>query len=410
MSRKTGANGWQEKSLDQLATLLGGGTPRRSNPEYFGTYIDWVTPKDLPPKGQVDVLPEVAEGLTKSGLTNSSAREIVPGSVLFSSRASIGKIAVTDRVCATNQGFVNFVPNKHLIDPWFLAYLLCYQTPAITRLAGKTTYKEVSRTKLRTFKVFVPPREEQPRIVERIRKALERWHEVCELRQQIHSEVGAVFPTLLADCFDTLMNLYSRRTLGQVSLETRYGTSRRCSRKPHGSPVLRIPNVVDGQVNLMDLKWCDQLSYGELEKLSLQDGDVLVVRTNGSRDLVGRCAVFEEQDRPFAYASYLIRIRPNRKHVAPQFLAFFLASSIGRDAILERVRTSAGQFNINSTNLRSILLPCPPLDVQRSVVKQMIRRRRVLNDLLAVHSDMQNEDVTLRRGILRKAFAGEFSG
>ena len=142
------AHGWQEKPLDQLARLVGGGTPRRSNPEYFGNDIDWVTPSDLPAIGQVEVLGPVAEGLTKRGLAKSSAKEIASGSVLYSSRASIGKVAVTDRLCATNQGFANFLPKAGVVDPWFLAYLLCHHTPAITRLAGETTYKEVSRSKL----------------------------------------------------------------------------------------------------------------------------------------------------------------------------------------------------------------------------------------------------------------------
>ena len=305
--------------------------------------------------------------------------------------------------------FKVLVDTRKMLKDFFIYSVNSRLDEMISLAHGGVGLRHITKKKLERINLPVPPLEEQRRIVDQIRKVFERWHAVCELRQEIHSEATTVFPTLLADCFDPFINSDSIpiRTVGQVALETRYGTSRRCRRTPNGSPVLRIPNVVDGQVNLIDLKWCNQLSKGELSKLSLQDGDVLVVRTNGSRDLVGRCAVFEEQDRPYAYASYLIRIRPNCNLVHPQFLAFFLASALGRDAISERMRTSAGQFNINSTNLRSIPLPCPPLEVQRSVVKQMIDQRRIINGFMAAHSNIQNEDVTLRQAVLRKAFTGE---
>ena len=331
--------------------------------------------------------------------------------VLYSKlRPYLNKVVVPDQPGVGTSELLPLLPDPERLHRQFLAYYL--RSPefvdfAVAHSRGANLPRVALRT-LWTHPIPVPPMAKQRRIVEQIRKAFERWHAVCDLRQQIHNEVATVFSTLLADCFDAFKNAIPIRTVGQVALETRFGTSRRCSRKPNGSPVLRIPNVVDGQVNLIDLKWCDQLSNGELSKLPLQDGDVLVVRTNGSRDLVGRCAVFEEQDRPYVFASYLIRIRPNCKHVHPQFLAFFLASAMGRDAISERMRTSAGQFNINSTNLRSIPLPCPPLEVQRSIVKQMIYQRRILNDLMEAHSNIQNEDVTLRQAVLRKAFTGEF--
>ena len=406
-NRSTETDGWVVTTLDQLATLAGGGTPSRSQSEYFGTDIDWVTPSDLPPLGHVDVLGPVAEGLTKSGLANSSAKAIPPGSVLLSSRASIGKVAVTDRVCATNQGFASFIPNTNVADPWFLAYLLCHHTPAITRLAGETTYKEVSRSKLKAFNVRVPSLNEQRRIVTKIQKAVDRLREIRKLREQIYQEAAAVFPSLLADWFGDTQKAYPIRTVEEVSLETKYGTSRRCSRKHSGSPVLRIPNVSNGEVSFVDLKWCDQLSEGELSKLRLEDGDLLVVRTNGSQDFVGRCAVFQCQDRPYVYASYLIRIRPDHGLVDPHFLAFFLESTMGRDTIVERMRTSAGQYNINSKNLWSIPFPCPPLDVQRGVVEQMIDQRRVINAIEAQHNDIEEQDRALHQAVLHKAFAGE---
>ena len=90
------------RTLEDVAVLVGGGTPSRSMTEYFGGKVPWVTPSDLPPLGAVRLLGPVAEHITEAGLRNSSATLVPPGTVLFSSRASIGKIAVADRECSTN--------------------------------------------------------------------------------------------------------------------------------------------------------------------------------------------------------------------------------------------------------------------------------------------------------------------
>src|SRR5712691_6891879 len=89
----------QRCALEEIARIEGGGTPSRNNDSFFGGDIPWVTPTDLPPIGRVTTLGPVAGSITAAGLANSSAKLIPEGSVLFSSRASIGKIAVTDRKC-----------------------------------------------------------------------------------------------------------------------------------------------------------------------------------------------------------------------------------------------------------------------------------------------------------------------
>ena len=119
---------WQSHTLEEVARIRGGGTPSRANGAFFGGDIPWVTPTDLPPIGRLTMLGSVKGSITAAGLANCSAKLIPEGSVLFSSRASIGKIAVANRVCTTNQGIVNFIPDRSRVDTWFLAYLLCYHT------------------------------------------------------------------------------------------------------------------------------------------------------------------------------------------------------------------------------------------------------------------------------------------
>jgi type I restriction enzyme S subunit len=300
---------------------------------------------------------------------------------------------------------VNFIP-RNRTDPWFLAYLLCHHTVAISQLAGETTYKEVSRKKLKSFRVAVPSIEDQRRIVKWIWQCLERIDEIRALRSEVSKQAAAVFPSLLSARFSQLFRDHPTATIDECCIETRYGTSRRCDTNARGVPVLRIPNVADGAVNDENLKFCE-LPDAELPKLALQAGDLLCVRTNGSRGLVGRCAVFDGQDRQYAFASYLIRVRFDQEQVDPRYVGFFLESTAGRDAIAERIRTSAGQYNINSKSLRSIHFPTPPLKLQRAIANEMSHQRRMVHEIFSEHHEAHAQGNALSEAILSRAFAGK---
>ena len=393
------------RTLEDVAVLVGGGTPSRAKPEYFGGDVPWVTPTDLPPPGTIRNLGSVAEYITETGLRNSSATLVPPGTVLYSSRASIGKIAVADRECSTNQGFCNFVPRHKVIDSWYLAYYLSSATDRISALAGKTTFKEVSRKKLRSFGIQVPSLDEQRRIVCRIRECLECIDEIRTLNSQTTLEVKVLLPSLFASILSSLGVSYPSATISSCLVESRYGTSRRCNASSAATPVLRIPNVARGEISVRNLKYCE-FGGKELERLLLQVGDILVVRTNGSRDLVGRCAVYNKREQSFAFASYLIRLRVDASKIDPHYLTFFLTSTMGRDAISQIRRTSAGQYNINSENLRRIELPLPPLSIQKKVTERLVEQCDVVTRISRNLTASSKDTSVLTNAVLRDAFAG----
>ena len=101
---------------------------------------------------------------------------------------------------------------------------------------------------------------------------------------------------------------WSVTTLGNLCSEVRYGTAAKCHYEPKDTPVLRIPNVIDGRINTADLKYA-RFTGSEIEKLALRSGDILVIRSNGSLGLVGRAALVTEEVAGYLYAGYLIRLR-----------------------------------------------------------------------------------------------------
>jgi len=329
------------------------------------------------------------------------------GDIILCVRATIGDLNWADAEYCYGRGVAGIRP-KGEADADFVWFWLAACKDHLLGLGRGATFKQISKNDIAGLLFPVPPVSEQRRIVARIKECVERVEEIEQLRAAAIAEAEAALPSVLNETFVELSDKHPSLTIGEVAAETRYGTSNKCGAKPAGVAILRIPNVAGGFVNFADLKYCS-LDDKEMRRLALQDGDLLFVRTNGSRDLVGRCAIFESAGNKaaFGFASYLIRVRLDQKKALPHYLAFFLNSTQGRTELNKRRRTSAGQFNINSENLRSIEFPVPPLDIQRQVIEALQERQSQIVQLQQEMLTAQHDESGLRESILRKAFSGE---
>lgn len=307
-----------------------------------------------------------------------------------------------------NQRVCRFVEFSDQIDPAFVRWAVNSHLKEIEDRTPYVTVKHLSAKSIKAIGFAYPTVHEQRRIVGRIKECMERVNEIEQLRNTSLSEAEAILPSVLNEVFKAQAGLAPIMTIGDFATETRYGTSKKCAPHVEGTPIIRIPNVVEGTVNFEDLKYC-VLPTDELTRIRLEDGDLLFVRTNGSRDLVGRCAIFysPEAGSTYGFASYLIRVRVDKNRVLPQYLAYFLNSTNGRAEINQRRRTSAGQFNINSENLRTIPLPVPTLSEQARLIELLREREERARALVSNLRSLSHEGAIIRESILRKAFAGE---
>ena len=155
--------------------------------------------------------------------------------------------------------------------------------------------------------------------------------------------------------------------LGDVVPKFEYGTSVRCTTEPLGMPILRIPNITSGDLNLTDLKYAD-LSSKESASVQLDAGDILLVRTNGNPEICGQCWVSDGLKGHWGFASYLVRGRADRSRMNPWFVGHFLRSDVGRRLLKGNIRTSAGNYNLSVGNLGAMPLPFPKLSEQEAIV------------------------------------------
>ena len=174
--------------------------------------------------------------------------------------------------------------------------------------------------------------------------------------------------------------LFPLSRIADVTQVLQYGCSRRATYDTSGTPILRMSNMQKEGWLLDDVKFVD-LTPDELALWRLQVGDLVVNRTN-SKELVGKCEVFD-RDGIWVFASYLMRLRVDTARVLPSFLRDFLSGGAGRSQIDRDSRQIAGMSNINRDELKGILFPCPDLKTQDRLVASMDKARTARNDRLS---------------------------
>ena len=191
--------------------------------------------------------------------------------------------------------------------------------------------------------------------------------------------------------------------------EPKYGTSKKCDYNYEGTAVLRIPNVVRGVVDASDLKGAH---FAEPEKrtYALRNGDILVIRSNGSISIVGKCAIISKGEEQYLFAGYLIRLRSNPVALLPDYLAALLSSHLLRTQIEDNAKSTSGVNNINSSEIKSLIVPLCSLSEQEVLVERLSAN---LSEIDAIESDIDNQLLkasALRQSILKTAFAGQLVG
>ena len=146
---------WKKCTISDIGTVIGGATPSTKNIEnYEGGTIAWITPKDLATfRGRY--IRRGERNITEKGLKSCSTQLLPANTVLFSSRAPIGYIAIAENEVCTNQGFKSVIPNDDM-DPLFLYYLLKYNKSVIENMGSGTTFKEVSANTMKNIVVRIP--------------------------------------------------------------------------------------------------------------------------------------------------------------------------------------------------------------------------------------------------------------
>ena len=467
---------WEWTVMGDLGDVVSGGTPSTKVPEYWGGDVIWFAPSDLTgykPKH----IAQGAKTLTEQGLAKSSAKLMAAGSVMFSSRAPVGYVAINSRPAATNQGFKSIVPHRELFNEYLYHYLKAAKHIAEERASG-TTFKELSGSAFSALPVPLAPAKEQRRIVDRIEALFDEIDQGVESLRDAKRGIELYRQSLLKsafegrltvdwraenpdklkcpnallgrireqrkDCYKAALRDWERalgkwrekdekdrrpakpkrpRTipakpidngipgwitvpLGLVIVDPIYGTPKKCGYGTGATGVLRIPNVGSGRIDPTDLKSAD-FDETESARFSLQEGDILTIRSNGSLSIVGKPAMVRQQHTDYLFAGYLIRLRPIVQSLVPKYLLYTLMEPRVRAQIETKAKSTSGVNNISAKELQELNAPICSPDEQAEIVRILDASLEAAEILDAEIDANLARAETLRQSILKKAFAGK---
>ncbi len=318
--------------------------------------------------------------------------------VLLSVAGTIGNVNISDkRYSITRSIFALRIKNGKIIHPYLFYYLKTLKR-LLEFYSSGSAQKIVTIKTIYNLEIPIPPLLIQKKIVSILNKAMELRENRRIAINLCTQLIQSYFKQIFGDPLSNPKNFPTKK-IKDITIKTKYGTSVRCISDKTDFPVLRIPNVLKGKVKIEGMKYTT--NHEEFSKHKLEAGDILFVRTNGNKNYVGRCAVFEEK-HDMAFASYLIKLKTSDE-ILPHFLITLLQTNSGRKEILSKVRTTAGQYNINAENLKSIKIICPPKNLQEKFVKI----KKQIDSLLEKLTDHLEKNTELYYSLQEQIFQKE---
>ena len=292
-------------------------------------------------------------------------------------RPCLNKVATPDFSGRCSTDLVPLLPREG-VDRDFVAWLLrCKET--VDYVMASVTGSRVPRTDMKalmSLPVPLPPLDEQRQIVGIVNRAAKIERLRARAEERLREFVPALFVRMFGDPAQNPMG-WEVRTPGECCASAQYGTSKKASERTGGIPTLRMGNITyDGYLDCGEnkLKYVE-LEDGELKKYELRAGDILFNRTN-SKELVGKTGIWDGRFEA-APASYFIRLRVDEAVLHSTFVWALMNSSSMKRRLFDMARGAIGQANINAKEVKSILLPVPPLALQKKFANSLKAMRSV---------------------------------
>lgn len=407
---------WCWTRLGKITNVVGGGTPSSSKKEYYdnGT-IPWLSPADL--SGYSDIyISRGQKNITELGLSKSSARLMPKDTVLLSSRAPIGYVAIASNSISTNQGFKNFLPSDAFYSR-FLYWYLKSSKSLLESYASGTTFLELSGSKASMVEFPLPPLPEQKRIVHRIESLFAKLDEAKEKIQQVLDGAEMRKAAILHKAFTGELTKNWRKengisedswveyTLQSVcTMKITDGTHKTptYSDKENGVVFLSAKDITSGEINWENTKYITSELHKELySRLAPQINDILLAK-NGTTGV----AALVKEDKVFDIYVTLALLRPNVEIVIPEYLLNIINSPLCKVQFNENL-TGIGVPNLHLRDIKDVKIKVPSISEQEIISDKV--EMLLANEGMVTKNCLKQIEVidTMKKSILAKAFRGE---
>lgn len=389
------SNQFPRVPLSQLAELQMGATPSRAEPSFWAKDVTghpWVAISDIREKNLWDT----AEEVTYLGARAARLREVPAGIPIVSFKLSLGKAAIPQRAVYVNEAIVALFPRRGRAD----ASWLYYAVPRVVKSAFAETAikgKTLNLAKLNDLPIPVPESVAEQRRIAGIMEAVDQ--EISMVQSMIEKrkiiERAAVVQAL-GESWNAL-------PLGEIATVTAGLT---LGPEPSGAssvelPYLRVANVQDGYIDTSNLRTVRVLR-ADVRRYAVQKGDVLLTE-GGDFDKLGRGAVWDGRVEPCLHQNHVFRVRCRSDLIIPDYLALHMASQAGRRYFLRVAKQTTNLASINSTQLKAMPIPVPPLAEQEGILGIVKAARQAV----AAEQSLRDKLRLVKKGLMDDLLTGK---
>jgi len=438
MEAETLPQGWLSATLDDVAKWGSGGTPSRKSPEFFNGSIPWFKTGELGSKTIVSA----EEHITEEAIEKSSAKIFPRGSIgIAMYGATIGKLSIWGIDASTNQACAVAQPYDSVLSNEFLYYFLRSEKRNLINSGKGGAQPNISQGILKEWPIWLPPFNEQIRIVAKIEELLSELDKGIESLKTAREQLKVYRQAVLKHAFDGKLTAQWREenkdelnpstsvsakdhrceisppdslsipdgwywsSVGDLLLEGP-ANGRSVKDRVDGFPVLRLTALKDGRIDLAEYKHGNWNREAAL-KFIVQSGDFLLSRGNGSKHLVGRGGVVPVHQDEIAFPDTMVRLRIDSQTMHIDFLSRLWESRLVRSQIESAARTTAGIYKINQDHIKGFRVPVPGLDEQEVIVGLLEEKLSIVEELERDLGIRLAASEALRQSILKKAFSGQ---
>lgn len=387
--------GWEIKKLGEVCEIVGGSTPKTNEPSYWDGEHYWVTPAEL---DGAKYISSTSRTITDEGVKSAHLQLLPSGTVLLSSRAPIGKVAITTTPMYCNQGFKNLVCSTKLHNE-FVYWFLYHRKEYLNSLGTGATFKEISKRVVEQIPIPVPPREEQERIVEILDREFERIDALKANAEKSLQHAKELFQSALKQ------ELHPKKGWETAPMnkiyDVRDGTHDSPRYHTTGYPLITSKNLCEDFIDMDNVKYISKEDYDKINERSKVDvGDVLfaMIGTIGNPTLVVK-------EPNFAIKNMALFKVPNNQ--SGSLLRYILST----DEVLGEMKIKAKGANqpfVSLGYLRSFEISIPATREQQD---EIVARLDILNERCKALEENYKKTIALcddmKQALLRKAFNGE---
>ena len=376
--------------LGDICEIVSGTTPKSSHPEYWGGSINWVTPAEL--TDDSDIIYETQRKITEQAVAESGLKPFPAGTVLLSSRAPIGKVAIAGTEMCCNQGFKNLICSDVIFNR-YLFYFLKHNTEYLNALGRGATFKEISKNIVENIEIPLPELSEQYEIV----KILDKIRNLIRKLRRQQDKLDELVKSRFIEMFgDTTLNPYGwdKDYLGTVC-DVRDGTHDSPKYYETGYPLVTSKNVTAGRIDLSNCSLISETDYNKINERSKVDTGDIIMPMIGT---VGKPVIVDIEPNFAIKNVALIKFKQVSK-VLNIYIQALLQSDYFDDEVLNKVRGGTQKF-ISLGDMRKLDILVPPIELQKQFTAFVTQTDK---SKMAVQQSLNKLEL-LKKSLMQKYF------